>query len=130
METVEIEQLDERDIEFADILSRYGLKLNESKVFVCIKSLVSITSDTITQCTNLNQSVVSVAVNGLIEKGYVKAEKGIKEKDSGKGRPPMIYSLNKPIHGIIDDIEQHAMQQIDTIQESIERLKELSSDTE
>ena len=128
METVEIEQLDERDIEFADILSRYGLRVNESKVFVCIKSLVSVTSDTITQCTNMNQSVVSVAVNGLINKGYVKAEKEVKEEGSGKGRPSMIYSLNKPIHGIIDDIEQHAMQQIDTINKSIERLKELSLD--
>ena len=130
METVEIEQLDERDIEFADILSRYGFKVNESKVLVCIKSLVSVTSDTITQCTNMNQSVVSVAVNGLIDKGYVKAEKEVREEGCGKGRPSMLYSLNKPIHGIIDDIEQKAMQQIDTINESIEKLKELSSDTE
>ena len=129
METVEIEQLDERDIEFADILSRYGFKVNESKVFVCIKSLVGVTSDTITQCTNMNQSVVSVAVNGLIDKGYVKAEKEVREEGCGKGRPSMLYSLNKPIHGIIDDIEQHAMQQIDTVNESIERLKELSLDT-
>ena len=126
METVEIEQLDERDIEFADILSRYGLRVNESKVFVCIKSLVSVTSDTITQCTNMNQSVVSVAVNGLIDKGYVKAEKEVRKEDSVKGRPPTIYSLNKPIHGIIDDIEQKAMQQIGDINKSIKRLKELA----
>ena len=125
METVEIEQLDERDIEFADIISKHGLTENESKVLVCIKSLVSVTPKTIMQCTGLNQSPVSVCVNGLMDKGYVKAEKGIKEEDSGKGRPPMIYSLNKPIHGIIDDIEQKAMLQIDTINESIKKLKEL-----
>ena len=128
MELVEIEQLDEKDIEFADIISRYGFTKNESKVFVCIKSLVSVTPKSIMQCTGLNQSPVSICVNGLMDKGYVKAEKGIKEEDSGKGRPPMLYSLNKPIHGIIDDIEQHAMQQIDTINKSIERLKELSLD--
>ena len=129
METVEIEQLDERDIEFADIISKHGFTGNESKVLVCIKSLVSVTPKSIMQCTNLNQSVVSVAVNGLMNKGYVKAEKEVKEEGSGKGRPSMIYSLNKPIHGIIDDIEQNAMQQIDTTNESIERLKELSLDT-
>ena len=129
METIEILQLDETDIEFADLLSLHGLTENEGKVLVCIKSLVSVTSDNITQCISMNQSRVSVAVNGLIDKGYVKAEKAVKEEDSGKGRPPMIYSLNKPIHDIIDDIEQNAMQQIDTINESIERLKELSLGT-
>ena len=130
METVEIEQLDERDIEFADIISKHGFTGNESKVLVCIKSLVSVTPKSIMQCTGLNQSPVSVCVNGLMDKGYVKAEKEVREEGCGKGRPSMLYSLNKPVHGIIDDIEQHAMQQIDTINESIERLKELSSDTE
>ena len=125
METVEIEQLDERDIEFANIISRYGLTKNESKVLVCINSYVSVTPKEIMQTSGLTQSAVSVAVNGLINKGYVKAEKEIKTVDSGKGRPSFIYSLNKPISDIIDEIEKQTIQQIEGIKESIQRLKEL-----
>ena len=129
METIEIEQLDERDIEFADIISKHGFTENESKVLVCIKNIDSITQKEIMQYTNLNQSQISVVVNKLIEKEYIWIAKSERRLE-GKGRPSSTYSLHKSINDIIDDIEQYAMQQIDTINESIERLKELSSDTE
>ena len=125
METVEIEQLDERDIEFADILSRYGFTENEAKVLVCINSRKSITQKEIMQYASMNQSAISKATNELIDDGYVKAEKEVKEEDSGKGRPSLIYSLNKPMNGIIDDIEKETMQQIEDIKATVERLKEL-----
>ena len=124
METVEIEQLDEMDIEFADILSLYGFTKNESKVFVCIKNIDNITQKEIMQYTNLNQSQVSVSLQELILNDYVWVAKSERRLE-GKGRPSSTYSLHRSINDIIDDIEQHAMQQIDTINESIERLKEL-----
>ena len=124
METVEIEQLDERDIEFADIISKYGLTENESKVLVCIKNIDSITQKEIMQYTNLNQSQVSVSLQELILNDYVWVAKSERRLE-GKGRPSSTYSLHKSINDIIDDIEQKAMQQIDTTNESIERLKEL-----
>ena len=128
METVEIEQLDERDIEFVDILSRYGFTENEVKVLVCINSYVSVTPKEIMQTSGLTQSAVSVAVNGLIDREYVWVAKS-ERRPEGKGRPSSTYSLHRSINDIINDIEQKAMQQIDTINESIERLKELSIGT-
>ena len=124
METVEIEQLDERDIECVDIISQYGLTENESKVLVCIKNIDSITQKEIMQYTNLNQSQVSVSLQNLIKKEYIWIAKSERRLE-GKGRPPSTYSLHKSINDIIDDIEQKAMQRIDIINESIERLKEL-----
>ena len=124
METVEIEQLDEKDIEFADIISKHGFTKNESKVLVCIKNIDSITQKEIMQYTTLNQSQVSVSLQELILNDYVWVAKSERRLE-GKGRPSSIYSLHRSINDIIDDIEQSAMQQIDTINESIERLKEL-----
>ena len=124
MKTVEIEQLDERDIEFADILSRYGFTENESKVLVCIKNIDSITQKEIMQYTNLNQSQISVSLQKLIGKEYIWIAKNERRLE-GKGRPSSTYSLHKSINDIIDDIDQKAMQQIDTTNELIKRLKEL-----
>ena len=121
METVEIKKLDERDIEFANILSRFGYSQNEGKVLVSIVNDIGITTKGIMQCAGMNQSAVSVAVNRLIKKGIIKAVKGFEER----GRPAFHYSLNKSINDIINDIEIAQQKQIEQTKEMLERLKEI-----
>ena len=122
METVEIKKLDERDIEFANIISRYGYTLNEGKVLVSIAHDDGITTKGIMQCADMNQSAVSIAVNRLIKKSIVKAEKGTEER----GRPAFHYSLVKSINDIINDIEITQQKQIEQTKEALEKLKEIA----
>ena len=122
METVEIEQLDERDMEFANIISRHGYTLNEGKALVSIAHDADITTKGIMQCADMNQSAVSVAVNLLIKKGIVKAEKGTEER----GRPSFHYSLVKSLDDVVFDIETATKTQIEQTKEILERLKEVA----
>ena len=122
METVEIKKLDERDIEFVDILSRYGYSMNEGKALVSIAHDTGITTKGIMQCADMNQSAVSVAVNRLIKKGIVKAVKGFEER----GRPAFHYSLVKSLDNVVFDIETATKIQIEQTKEILERLKEVA----
>ena len=122
METVEIKKLDEKDIEFVDILSRHGYSINEGKVLVSIAHDTGITTKKIMQCADMNQSAVSVAVNRLIIKGIVKAVKGIEER----GRPSFHYSLIKSLDDVVSDIEIATKTQIEQTKETLERLKEVA----
>ena len=122
METVEIKKLDERDIEFVNILSRFGYSQNEGKVLVSIAHDAGITTKGIMQCADMNQSAVSVTANRLIEKGIVKAVKGIEER----GRPAFHYSLVKSLNDVVFDIETATKTQIEQTKEALERLKEVA----
>ena len=122
METVEINKLDERDIEFVNILSRFGYSQNEGKVLVSIVHDTGITTKGIMQCADMNQSAVSVSVNRLIEKGIVKAEKGTEER----GRPAFHYSLVKSLDDVVFDIETATKTQIEQTKQILNRLKEMS----
>lgn len=123
MKKIEIAQLDETDMEFADIFVKNGFSWKTAKTIVAIKELGEASTKEIMQYTNLAQPEVSLATRDLITKGYVKIEL---VKREGKGRPHKVYTFSKDISNIISDIEKNALKNIEDINKSIERLKELS----
>jgi len=123
MEYTQIAQMDEKDNEIVNILTRIGMARNTAKVFVAIKELNNPDTRQIMQFTGIMQPQISVAVRQLINMGYVESKT---EQTENRGRPISYFSLWKSIDEIISDIEETVQKKIDVEKQDIERLRELT----
>jgi len=110
MEYTQIAQMDEKDNEIVNILTRIGMARNTAKVFVAIKELNNPDTRQIMQFTGIMQPQISVAVRQLINMGYVESKT---EQTENRGRPISYFSLWKSIDEIISDIEETVQKKID-----------------
>ncbi len=92
----------EKDNIFTDILVQTGLKRNYAKVLVYLSKNKNLTSRDIERGTDLRQPEVSIAINYLRKRGWVKINSLLTEN---KGRPVKIYTLHMPIQEILTQIE-------------------------
>jgi len=90
----------------ADIL---GLKINQIKVIYSIHLKKNITQREIEKIADLRQPEVSLALNQLHEKGFVKQHS---EVQNSKGRPIAIYQLKRPIYEIFMEIKKQKEKEI------------------
>jgi len=123
MEYTQIAQMDKKDNEIVDILTRTGMARNTAKVFVAIKELDNPDTRQIMQFTGIMQPQISVAVRQLMDMGYVESKT---EQAENRGRPISHYSLRRPIDEIISDIEETVQRKIDVEKQNITRLRELT----
>ena len=123
MEYTSVPQMDKKDNEIIDILTRIGMTKNTAKVFVAIKELNNPDTKQIMLFTSIMQPQISVAVRQLIDMGYVESKT---EQTENRGRPISYFSLRKTIDEIIFDIEETVQKKIDAEKQNIERLKELT----
>ena len=123
MEYTQIAQMDEKDNEIVNILTRTGMARNTAKVFVAIKELNNPDTKQIMQFTSIMQPQISVAVRQLIDMGYVESKI---EQTENRGRPISYFLLRKTIDEIISDIEKTVQKKIDAEKQDIERLRELT----
>jgi len=123
MEYTQIAQMDEKDNEIVNILTRTGMARNTAKVFVAIKELNNLDTKQIMQFTGIMQPQISVAVRQLINMGYVESKT---EQTENRGRPISYFSLRKTIDEIISDIEETVQRKIDSETQNIARLRELT----
>ena len=92
----------EKDDEFAEILVKTGLKKNYAKVLVFLAKNKSLTSRDVERGTDLRQPEVSIAINHLRKRGWVKISNLLTEN---KGRPVKLYTLHISIQDILHEIE-------------------------
>jgi len=123
MEYTQIAQMDEKDNEIVNILTRIGMAKNTAKVFVAIKELDNPDTKQIMQFTGIMQPQISVAIQKLRELDYINVET---EKTEKQGRPIQFFSLKKSINEIIFDIEETVQRKIDAERQNIARLRELT----
>ena len=123
MEYTQILQMDEKDNEIVNILTRTGIVRNTAKVFVAIKELDNPDTKQIMQFTGIMQPQISVAVRQLIDMEYVESKT---DQTENRGRPISYFSLKKSIDEIISDIEETVQRKIDAEKQDIERLRELT----
>jgi len=123
MEYTQIAQMDEKDNEIVNILTRIGMAKNTAKVFVAIKELNNPGTKQIMQFTSIMQPQISVAVRQLIDMGYVESKN---EQTENRGRPISYFSLKKSMSEIINDMEMIVQERIDAEKQNIERLKTLT----
>jgi predicted transcriptional regulator len=115
------QQLDDKDIECANLLRQTGFRMCVAKVIVSLKTK-SKTQKEIARCIDANQGDISVALRELISKNLVNISETIHD---GVGRPYNKYIL-VALSDVIDTIEKAITQKYENEQAMIERLKELT----
>ncbi|MCX6673094.1 MAG: ArsR family transcriptional regulator [Methanothrix sp.] len=115
---------DERDSEFVQELQSLGVNRNVALVITFLKDQNERYFKDIEIATDLKQQKVSVAMQTLRERGWLK-EHDI--EGNVRGRRFSIYSLRATIDEIINYYEAEKSRESVRAMESIQRLKELSS---
>lgn len=102
MEMKHLVDFTENDDKLAEILVKTGLKKNYAKVLVYLAKNKNLTSRDIERGTDLRQPEVSIAINHLRKRGWVKISNLLTEN---KGRPVKLYTLHVSIQDILNEIE-------------------------
>lgn len=92
----------EKEEEFANLLIEIGTKKNIAKVLVFLAKTPEATSLALERGTGIRQPEVSIAMRYLMDYGWVRSRKS---EGESKGRHMKIYALAKPIHEIVDYLE-------------------------
>jgi len=113
-----------REEEMADLLVHIGLKKNVAKVLIYLAHTHEATSRDIERGTDLRQPEVSIAMASLIDQKWVENRE---TKAENKGRPVKIYRLSRPIHEIMDSIEQQKKEEAENQLMLIRQVREYIS---
>jgi predicted transcriptional regulator len=122
MKALTIKQLDKKGEEIASTLISLGLSKYVARTLSYLQNGKEVTSIELERGAGLRQPEVSIAMNELKERGWIKERE---EKKQGKGRPYRIYSLKIGFDDIIAQLEKQQKKAVDDSQAKIERLKEL-----
>lgn len=124
MRDATIKIVDEKDLEFVEVLQSLGVNRNVASVVIYLIEAKEGSSRNIEMATSLRQPEVSIATRTLREMGWITEHE---VKGNGKGRPLKIYSLRTGIDDIIGYYKEQKNQEAAMTMEAIQRLKELSS---
>jgi predicted transcriptional regulator len=116
--------LDEKDLEFIEALRNLKVPRNVASLITYLAGANEATSREIEMGTNLRQPEVSIGMRTLRQNNWIE-QRNIKA--DGKGRPMIVYKLNVPLNSIISHYEEESKQESTRAMESIQRLKELST---
>jgi len=122
MKTVEIAQIDEKDMEYIDAFAFIGMNKTKAKVLFTIYSLKQATQKDIEWYTNISQSIISINLKSLKELGYIKSET---IHTVEKGRNANIYMLNMSMKDIVTDIKNKYKEIKIEIENMFEKLNSL-----
>jgi len=122
MKTVNINQLDKKEEEIADVLISLGLGRTVARTLAYLNNGDEATSVTLEKGTGLRQPEVSIVMRQLKENDWINEKD---QKKIGKGRPFKIYSLKVGFNKIISQLENQQKKADIGAQENIERLREL-----
>ena len=109
MLTKTIQLFTEKEEEFVNLLIEIGMRRTVAKVLVFLANVDEATSRDIERVTDLRQPEVSIAMNYMFERDWLKNRES---KAMSKGRPVKIYSLSKPVDKIFDSIEREKNQEV------------------
>ena len=122
MKDHKIHNLSPQDKKIVKVFSELGMPRNLAKTLMYISRVDECRSAEIEHGANLRQPEVSVAMQLLQDKGWVR-RKDLKKK--GKGRPVHLYSLTSSIDAIVKNFEKDKIKQIDSIKKDLSELKTL-----
>jgi len=113
---------DKQDEKAIHLFSELGMPRNLAKTLMYISQVEECRSAEIERGADLRQPEVSVAMQELQKKGWIK-RRDIKKK--GKGRPVHIYKLTASLDNIIKTFEDEKIEEINTVKKDISDLKKL-----
>jgi len=111
-----------KDEKVIKIFTELGMPRNIAKTLMYISNVEECRSAEIERQANLRQPEVSVAMQELQKRGWIK-KRDLKKK--GKGRPVHIYKLNQPINQIVKKFEQEKLKEIEHVRNDLTALKSL-----
>ena len=111
------------DEKFVDLLVKNGLKPKIARTLAYLTGKEEVKSIEIERDTGLRQPEVSIAIQYLRKRGWVK-KRDIKKQ--GKGRPVHAYRLAHPLGKIIGEIEVDRRKLINDLEKNLEDLKKFS----
>jgi predicted transcriptional regulator len=103
MLTQTIQLFTEKEEEFVNLLIEIGMRRTVAKVLVFLANVDEATSRDIERGTDLRQPEVSIAMNYMFERDWLKNRES---KAMSKGRPVKIYTLAVPVPEIMSSIEK------------------------
>jgi predicted transcriptional regulator len=114
--------LDEKDDKAVQLFAELGMPKNLAKTLMFISQVDECRSADVEQGADLRQPEVSVAMQEMRRRGWVK-KKDLKKK--GKGRPVHIYKLTRPLPQILSTFKDEKMKQVETIKSDLSDLHNL-----
>ena len=110
------------DEKIIKVFTQLGMPKNLAKTLMYISQVEECRSAEIEREASLRQPEVSVAMQELQRKGWIK-KRDLKKK--GKGRPVHLYKLTSPIDNIVQNFEQEKIKEINHIKKDLTQLKQL-----
>ena len=122
MKKSETYKMNKQDKRAVDLFADLGMPKNLAKTLLYVSQVEECRSVDIEQETKLRQPEVSIAMQQLMNNGWV-AKRTLKKK--GKGRPIHIYRLDSSLDKIMKSFEEKKTKEINTIKKDLSELKNL-----
>ena len=114
--------LDDKDNKAVEIFTELGMPRNLAKTLLYIYQVDECRSTEVEQAADLRQPEVSIAMQELRRRGWIK-KRDLKKK--GKGRPVHIYKSSTQLSKIIGDFEQKKTKEFEGVKKDISELKNI-----
>jgi predicted transcriptional regulator len=125
VKTIKSYVLDEQDKEIVHLFTELGMPINVAKTLIYVSQVEECLSADVEKGTNLRQPEVSIAMQKLTQKGWVKKQI---MKRKGKGRPVNIYKSTMPLSEILKIIKKEKLKEIESIKKDLSDLKNIIKD--
>ena len=114
--------IDEEENEAVQLFSELGMPKNLAKTLLYVSEVKECRTKDIEQGADLRQPEVSIAMQELRNRRWVK-KRDLKKK--GKGRPVHIYSSTKPLSEILKTFEQEKLAEAESVKKDLSKLKNI-----
>jgi predicted transcriptional regulator len=122
MKQKRVYKLDEEDEKAIDLFVKLGMPRNLAKTLMYVSQVDECCSSEIEQGADMRQPEVSIAMQELRRRGWVKKH-NIKKK--GKGRPIHAYQPTTNLPSILKTFEQEKIKEVEHVKNDISELKTL-----
>jgi predicted transcriptional regulator len=114
--------LDNDDGKAIQLFVKLGMPKNLAKTLLYISQFDECKCADVEQATDMRQPEVSIAMQELRRRGWVKKRES---KKKGKGRPVHIYSTTAHLSEILTAFEQEKLTEIENVRNDITALKNI-----
>jgi predicted transcriptional regulator len=114
--------LDKDDDKVIELFVRLGMPKNLVKTLVYVSQFDECKCSDVEQGADLRQPEVSIAMQELRRRGWVK-KRDLKKK--GKGRPVHIYTNSANLTDILTTFEQEKLKEVESVKKDISELKSI-----
>ncbi len=114
--------LDEEDEKLSCLFADLGMSKNLAKTLMYVSQVEECYGKDIERGTDLCQPEVSVAMQVMRKKGWIK-KRDLKKKS--KGRPVHIYKFTVDLPEIVKDLERQKMAEVESVKKDLSELKTL-----